>query len=333
MRIAKKALLLAVQRGVNVVDAFSTDLYTGNGSTQTTTNGIDLAGKGGLVWQKNRDQVIGHVLTDSVRGITKFLRSETTDSEGSTTSNITSLNSDGFSIATAYNSSGINYASWTFRQAPKFFDIVQYTGDGVAGRQIAHDLGVAPGMIVVKRLDGADNWYVWHRQGNNGIDGNARAALNDSGQFTSPDDGTVWGDGSSYIQPSKSEFTTRGVNNASGGSYIAYLFAHDPSDSGIIQCGSYVGNGSTNGPVIDLGWEPQWLLVKRTDSTGDWFIHDYKRDTVNPRNVYLKPNTSDAEAAGRDIDFAATGFQPKTTDVNVNASGGTYIYCAIKAPE
>lgn len=316
----------AAKGGVAAEDVFSTTLYTGNAGTQTITNGIELAGEGGLVWQKNRDQVVGHVLTDSVRGITKILRSETTDSEGSTTSNITSLNSDGFSIATAYNSSGINYASWTFRQAPKFFDIVQYTGDGTSGRQIAHDLGAEPGMVIVKTMSAASSWAVLHHSLSLGSVGRLNSAIafetskNDFSN-TAPDDEAF------YVSVSG------GSLNYTGHTYIAYLFAHDPSDSGVIQCGSYTGNGSSNGPVIDLGWEPQWLLVKRSDSTGDWFIIDNQRSPTNPRNAYLEPNTADAEAAGRDVDFAATGFQPKTTDANVNARGGTYIYCAIKAPE
>lgn len=327
MRIPKKALLLAVQRGVAAEDVFSTDLYTGNSSTQTITNGIDLAGEGGLVWIKERTSVLGardHALFDTERGALDLLESNTTDASFNATKTLTAFNVDGFDLGQDGDFGRVNYttaeyASWTFRQAPKFFDIVQYTGDGVAGRQIAHDLGVAPGMVAKKVLSGTGGWVNTH----------ISLTKDQFVRFNTTDAAATFTDVGLNDDAS---FSVEG-SNATGETYIAYLFAHDPSDSGIIQCGSYTGNGSTTGPVIDLGWEPQWLLVKRTDSTGDWFIHDYKRDTVNPRNAYLEPNTSDAEAAGRDVDFAATGFQPKTTDANVNASGGTYIYCAIKAPE
>jgi hypothetical protein len=324
--------MLTAAGGLQVEDAFSTTLYTGNGATQTINNGIDLAGEGGLVWIKNRYAVANHSLTDTRRGARDILISDRTDPELQNRDEaVNQFFESGFEVTGTTNQSnagGSTYVSWTFRQAPKFFDIVQYTGDGVAGRQIAHDLGAEPGMIVVKRLDGADNWYVWHRQGNNGIDGNARAALNDSGQFTSPDDGTVWGDGSSYIPPSKSEFTTRGVNNAPGGSYIAYLFAHDPSDSGIIQCGSFVN--MSPGQTVNLGWQPQYIMVKRTDGADNWVVIDTARGFSENDDRYLFPNSSQGESGGvgaSSLTPTATGFKFDTT------YSGIYIYMAIKAPE
>jgi hypothetical protein len=127
------------------------------------------------------------------------------------------------------------------------------------------------------------------------------------------------------------------ATNVNGVTYVAYLFAHDAggfgddgSENGI-SCGSYTGNGSATGPTVTLGYEPQWLMIKRADSTGDWIILDSKRDVSNPRDKFLEPNTSDAEATGNDVDFNATSFQLKTTSATVNASGGTYIYVAIRA--
>lgn len=317
----------AAKGGVAAEDVFSTTLYTGNAGTQTITNGIELAGEGGLVWQKNRDQVVGHVLTDSVRGITKILRSETTDSEGSTTSNITSLNSDGFSIATAYNSSGINYASWTFRQAPKFFDIVQYTGDGVIGRQIAHDLGVAPGMIVVKRLDSTGEWSVYHKS----LTSTKYMYLDGTG-------GAVTGSGYWNNQEPTDSLFYLGSDfdvNVPGSSYIAYLFAHEPSDSGIIQCGSYTGNGTGSTTDVTIGWRPQYLMIKASSTTGDWVVIDSERglgETSAPSS--LNPNLSASEGNAFIITQLSDGFRVgQDSSTNLNLNGQSYIYLAIRAPE
>jgi hypothetical protein len=145
-----------------VDDVFSTYLYTGNGSTQTITNGIDLAGKGGMTWCKDRDLGGNHGLFDTVRGVSTSLSSNLTDAQYySAGTMLTSFNSNGFSLGPNYlaiNSSGIKYASWTFREAAKFFDVVTYTGTG-ANRTIAHNLGSVPGCIIVKRTDTAGDWH------------------------------------------------------------------------------------------------------------------------------------------------------------------------------
>jgi hypothetical protein len=129
-----------------------------------------------------------------------------------------------------------------------------------------------------------------------------------------------------------------GATNGSGGTFVAYLFAHDPlgpsgdGSDGLIACGSYTGNGSTNGPEITLGWEPQWILVKNASGATDWWIVDTMRGMpVGGNDWRLRPNTSDADNNG-DPFFApiATGFKLETASFNVNFSGNTYIYIAIR---
>jgi len=149
-----------------VEDVFSTYLYTGNNSTQTITNGIDLSGEGGLVWFKRRSTARAHILIDTERGNTSYLQSnENLPAETGITNAITSFNSDGFSI---YDQQDINgnaetVASWTFRKAEKFFDVVTYTGNGVTGRAVSHNLGVAPAVIIVKNLSTSNRaWQVYH---------------------------------------------------------------------------------------------------------------------------------------------------------------------------
>lgn len=326
MRIAKKALLLAVQRGVTAVDVFSTTLYTGNGSTQTITNGIDLAGEGGLVWIKARSSAYDHFLTDTLRGKGLFLKTNSTDQELDDSSNwVTgSFNSDGFTVpgvsSTYYNrNDGTTYASWTFRQAPKFFDIVQYTGDGTSGRQIAHDLGVAPGMIVVKRLDASNSWLTYHR-----TLGATQFVKLETTEAAAPSTNT-WND----TEPTDSIFTLGTANNASGGSYIAYLFAHDQSDSGIIQCGSF--STDANGEAsVSLGWSPQWVLIKRTDSSGNWYLLDTERGWGSSSDPFFFANSAGEETAG--FDFGSPnpdGFEI----LNSIGASANFIYMSIRAPE
>ena len=146
-----KALAASVSAGpkVYVEDVFSTWLYTGTGSTQTITNGIDLSGKGGLVWIKNRDTTTfpQHTLIDTTRGGANWLNTSSTNAQTADPGNIlSSYNADGFTLLSSgrVNPNGINYASWTFRKAAKFFDVVTYTGTG-ANTTISHNLGSIPG--------------------------------------------------------------------------------------------------------------------------------------------------------------------------------------------
>jgi hypothetical protein len=309
-------------------EVFSATLYTGNGSTQTITNGIDLDGEGGLVWTKDRTNGLSHALYDTARGGGSELSTNTTGA-ASSESGVAFLSTGySFGARSLLNFNGGAYVSWTFRKAPKFFDIVTYTGDGVAGRTVAHNLGSVPGVMIVKCTSATESWRVYHRS--LGASENLKLDSTEAAQTNEE----PW----NFTAPTATEFTLAQYNssNGSGKTYVAYLFAHDAGGFGTssengISCGSYTGNGSATGPTVTLGYEPQWLMIKRADSTGDWIILDSKRDVSNPRDKFLEPNTSDAEATGNDVDFNATSFQLKTTSATVNASGGTYIYVAIRA--
>ena len=331
---------------LNVEDVFSTYLYTGtndDGPTpaQTITNGIDLSGEGGMVWIKARDYSANHALVDTVRGNTKYLESSTTSAEKTTSVGITAFNSNGFSLGAdntwQFNTNNAyvsEYASWTFRKAPKFFTCVEYTGTGSA-QTIAHNLGTDVGTIIVKRTDSTSDWSVWHR----GY-GGAGGVLNLNESWAGFTGQNHW----NSTLPTSTEFSLGAVNavNASGGTYVAYLFAHNDGDGGfgpdgdadIIKCGSYTGNGSTTGPVIDLGFEPQWLLIKRASGgTGDWFLVDAMRGLPNGGDYSkpLFPSTSAAENQyGAKIDILPTGFQPRQASLYINDGSSTYIYIAIR---
>ena len=341
-----RATLKAIQaaagnagEAVYVDDVFSTYLYEGNGSTQTITNGIDLSGEGGLVWIKNRDNgARHHGLFDTVRGATKALYSNQTWSEGTESTGLTVFNSNGFSLGSSadFNGNNESHVGWTFRKQPGFFDVVTYTGNSqsVSGvnQTISHNLGTEPGMIIVKRTDGSRDWMVYHRS----LGATKYLNLNNTGAETTTDH--------AWVQtPTSTEFYVGqdyGVNGTNH-EYVAYLFAHDAQDFGtdsdesIIKCGSYTGNGSTTGPVINLGWEPQWLLVKSTTTASDsWILMDTMRGIVTGQDgPYLWPNSSSQEyTANVNFDVTPTGFAINTTHESHNGSGQNYIYVAIRRP-
>jgi hypothetical protein len=316
-----------------VEDVFSTYLYTGNGSTQTITNGIDLAGEGGLVWQKLRDATTSHALIDTARGGSYYNESNSAFSQdpiGATT-----FNSNGYSLGSGngrWNANGYTYVSWTFRKAPKFFDVVTYTGNDVAGRTVAHNLGSVPGCIIVKNITSdARSWEVFHTS----LGPTKAMQLDLTTSATTSID--YWNNTS----PTSTEFTV-GINNTVNTgthSYVAYLFAHnaggfgDDNEQNVISCGSFTTDGS-GVSTVNLGYEPQWVLLKRSNGAGSWALLDTMRGWDHSASKRLQANVSDAEEnytfAGGSLGVpTATGFTTKGAVIDSNA---TYIYIAIRRP-
>ena len=313
-----------------IEQVFSTYLYEGNGATQTITNGIDLSTKGGLVWLKSRGIVQDHGLTDTVRGADKFLRSNTTAAQQTIATGITSFNANGFSIGSTFNSNTppATYVSWTFREQAKFFDVVTYTGNGSASRNISHNLGSVPGCIFIKSTSGTYNWYVYHRS-----TGNAQALI--LNLAIASGSSNAW----NSTTPTSTVFSVDNSSevNENGQTYVAYLFAHDAGGFGqlstenVISCGSYTGNGSATGPVVTLGYEPQWVMIKNTTGTGNWQIMDTMRGmVVVTADSPLQANLANAESSVEYGTPLATGFQITSTSSEVNTSASTYIYIAIR---
>lgn len=306
-----------------VDDVFSTYLYQGNGSTQTINNGIDLAGKGGLVWYKRRNVAEGHGLYDTARGTGKILITNATDAQYSPYNGVSAFNSNGFSLGSDHgNANAATYASWTFRRSPKFFDVVTYTGNGTVSRDIAHSLGIKPGMIFTKRLNTAGSWTGYHQS--LGYTKRIYLDLTNAASVNV----VTW-----VKEPTATHFTI-GSENTNGDTYVAYLFAHDPSADGIIQCGSYIANGTDQD--ITLGWEPQFILLKRATNTGDWIMLDTVRNWSHGTESYLKPNSSSGEDNGNsDGHPTATGFRIQGTGnlgLAYAGSNQTMIYLAIRRP-
>jgi len=316
---------------VYIESVFSTYLYTGNGSTQTITNGIDLSGKGGLVWIKDRAGTYSgqaHQLTDTVRGYNSQLSSNSTGSASSNTNYVSSFSSTGFVLgnSSSVNGTSTTWASWTFRKQAKFFDIVTYTGDGTTGQVINHNLGSVPGCIIVKNYGAAGyDWKVWHRLGNSSGTAAGVGNLNTTSAFSNA--ATDW-----FPSVTSTSFTVsstgNGVNN-NGNTFVAYLFAHDAGGFGaagtdnVISCATFTGPNQT----VTLGYEPQWILYKDTAAAGtSWQIIDNMRGMSLTDSARLFPNSSGSEVTGSQwITPTATGFI-----TGASFAANTFIYIAIR---
>lgn len=317
-----------------VDDVFSIDLWDGDGaSTRTITNGIDLAGEGGMVWGKTRSTSVAHVIADTENGVSKNLFTNTDDAledRGTGNGSVDQFNSNGFTIGNSnnfINYSGHTACSWTFRKCPGFFDVVTYTGNGSSsGQTISHSLGSTPGSIWIKRTSAAEDWCVYHRS--IGTAGHVR--LNKTSVYTT---------NQKFANVTSTSFDVYDSDvmiNGSGDTYVAYIFAHDDQsfgddgDEAIIKCGSYTGDGTSDGSkTVDLGFEPQWILTKRSDAVDNWHVCDVMRgQTMEGYTQRLRANTSAAESANSGAVPTSTGFKLYSD----NSNGGTFIYIAIRRP-
>ena len=318
---------------------FNTKLYTGNGSTQSIT-GVGF--KPDWIWGKNRDGANSHWVNDVIRGVDiRLIPNETGAEDTPGTAIVTSFDSDGFSLGsnTEGNANANDYVSWNWKangtgssntdgsitstvsaNTTSGFSIVSYTGNGTAGATIGHSLGVKPSMIIVKSRDSAQHWRVYHSS----LGATKMIRLSSNGaEVTSS---VEWNN----TEPTSSLFTvgSDGSVNASGDTYIAYCFAEK---KGFSKFGSYVGNGSTDGSFIYTGFKPAFTIIKRsTDGTESWILQDNKRSPANPSDVFLAPNSSDADntTTNAHIDYLSNGFKLRHSDTRGNTSGITYIYMA-----
>ena len=320
-------------------DYFNTKLYAGNNGTQSIT-GIGFAPD--WVWIKNRDTTDNNVLYDTVRGVQKRLISNNTDAEATKTNGLTAFGSDGFSLGSAGESNDNNLVSWNWKAGTSFtndasgtgigtidstgsvntdagFSIISYTGTGSNGT-VAHGLGVAPTMIIVKNRNTTNGWEVF-----NASLGATKVILLDRDEAAQTSSSS-WNN----TAPTTSVFSigTAAGTNGNGNSLIAYCFAEK---QGYSKFGSYTGNGSTDGIFVYTGFKPAWLVAKRTNDTGAWYTVDNKRDTFNVTHKWLDLDSSDAEntsSAALNVDFLSNGFKNRTSNNSRNGSGQSYIYMA-----
>jgi hypothetical protein len=331
---------------LNPREHFDAKTYIGNAFTgQTLTTGFET----GLVWAKDRGTAYHHAIYDSVRGIGKTLVSSSTNAETTESAGrgVTAFGSTGVTLGGdpdvsigSINASGENYVSWNWKaggtgvsntagsitstvsaNVEAGFSIVTYTGTG-ANATVGHGLGVAPKMVIVKQRDsGTNHWQVYHE----GAGAGYTLFLNLTDARLS--DATAW----NSTAPSSTVVSlgTRDTANGNGRGYVAYCFAEIP---GYSKIGSYVGNGSADGPFVECGFKPRWVLIKRTDVGGyDWYLMDTQRPATLPQWYELYADLSSAEATGpsTELDYLSNGFKLRMTNAGKNANGGTYIFYAI----
>ena len=322
-------------------DYFNTLLRNGTGTGNTAVTGVGF--QPDLVWQKRRNTTGNHFWTDSVRGSSKKIYSNTTDAEDTDANWVVSFDSDGYTMGSSDYGTSDTVASWNWlaggtassntdgsitssvsANTTAGFSIVKYTGNATSGATVGHGLGVVPKMILVKNLDAAENWSVYH----DSIGNTKFLRLNQTNATTTSS--TIWND----TTPTSSVFTVgNGASvNGSGNDLIAYCFAEK---KGYSKFGSYTGNGSTDGTFIFCGFKPAYVLTKSSsDGTKHWVCWDNKRaNTYNPQNERILTNTSNVayESDTRAIDFLSNGFKMRdngTDSSSANSSGSTQIYMA-----
>jgi hypothetical protein len=291
-------------------------------------------GDGGMVWTKDRvnggSSIYHHIMDTEATGLNKTLWPNDTSALYSSYG-ASSWNGDGYTVnmsgSAGLNNTSGDYVSWTWKKQPKFFDIQTFTVPSAGTDQtISHSLDTTVGFVITKLTSSASGWYAFHTSRPNKYltlnTNSAEGSWTWSSDSTEIDIGAFWS--TAYA----------------GETGVAYFFAHNDGDANfgstedqdIIKCGSYTGNGSTDGPEIDLGFEPQLVLLKVTSQTSNWLIFDNMRGIFSGGNdAILYPDENYAEAAPAPIlDLLPTGFKLTSSSASVNGSGGNYIYMAIR---
>ena len=323
----------------------NTKLYTGTGSSNAQT-GVGF--QPDWLWIKNRNNTQRHNILDAVRGVTKRISSNTTDAQATNSYLLSSFNSDGFTLGTdqdgfGTNTNGNTYAAWNWKangqgssntdgsinttytsaNTTAGFSINQYTGTG-SNATVGHGLGVAPKMVIVKKISGTSQWYTYHASlgATKYLDLQSTAAESTSS--------ANWNN----TAPTTTVFSlgTNSNVNASGQTYIAYCFAEV---KGFSQISKYIGNGNADGTFIYTGFKPSFVMFKKSSATGNWFMMNNKMFPANGVNAsggdqkYLYANTDNNEQGGYgQTDILSNGFKFRSADGDLNGSGVTYIYMA-----
>ncbi|MGE4194725.1 MAG: hypothetical protein AB7E51_15165 [Pseudodesulfovibrio sp.] len=287
-------------------------LRTGSGAQESVTS---LPFAPDFVNIKSRSNQDIWVLSDTVRGANRQVNTNYTAVEASNTEMVTAFLSGGYSLGTnvAVNRSGGKFVDVALKAAPESgLDIVQYTGDGLAGRTIAHDLNKAPTFIMVKRLDAVADWTIYHTA----LGASKVIAFS---YVVAATDSTVWND----TEPDSLNITLGSHTrvNADGGEYIAYIF----TDSDIFRAWSFVGNAAADGAFVDIGGRPLSLLFYKNAEWGSspWYNYDAVRDPNNSTDDILNPNLYAVEQtnqANYKIVFTSRGFKPLTSNAGYNSS-------------
>jgi len=312
---------------------YKTKIYTGDNSATQAQTGVGF--QPDFTWIKCRSATEGHVWTDSVRGATKYLISNTNSAEVTNTDSLKSFDSDGFTVGNAGVTGDSNtYVSWNWKagtttgiagspsitptgysfNATSGCSVINWAGTGSNGT-LPHGLGAVPQMIIVKRLEGS-NWMCGHVAAgwtSNWVFNEAEGvSANTRWQDTTPTSTLFYLDGDTTV-------------NNTGSTYIGYCFA---PVKGYSAFGKYIGNGLANGPFIYTGFRPAWLMVKRFATGTNWNVNDDQRLGYNEDNNSLYPNNNAAGNTDNNTNLVSNGFKHISSEANCNTDGGEYLYSA-----
>ena len=311
---------------------FNTVIYTGNGNSSRPVVGTGF--QPDWLWIKKRNAGRSHTLTDSSRGLTKYLEADDTGSEGTFTDKVLSVQSDGFTVGdnSSVNATNDTYVAWQWKanggttssntdgnvtvtlqaNTTAGFSIGTFTSNGNTSGTIGHGLGARPDIVITKERDDTGNWNVIVPD----YAGNEMAFLQSNAAF---------GAASGINTVGASTFTDG--DGADSNDRVFFAFR---SIQGYSKIGQYIGNGNANGPFVYTGFKPAWLLIKNASSAGNsWCLLDNKRQGSNPENDFLFTNASDAESvnlSNHGFDFLSNGFKNRGT--GQNDDGDTFIYVA-----
>jgi hypothetical protein len=309
---------------------FDVSLWTGNGSSQSITNG---GFQPDWVWTKSRSVSQDSRLVDVLRGVSKALYSQLTIQEATESTGITSFNASGFSVGSgSSNTNAVTYVGWQWKangtgvtntsgsitstvsaNTTSGFSVVTYTGVA-ADSTVGHGLGVAPSMIIAKsKTNSGTNWVVYHTS----------LGINKTMIFTSSGEIGItgyWG----TANPTSTVFGVKNGYDNNAGNMVAYCFA---PVAGYSAFGTYTGNLSTDGPFVFCGFRPRFVMIKRSDGgVGNWQMYDTSANPYNVVGNYQTANLSNAEEYYLSLDILSNGFKLRNVDTGINGSGNTYIY-------
>ena len=324
-------------------------LYTGTNANLSVNNGTNTAigttFQPDFLWIKQRSAASSNLLFDSTRGVTHPLWSDLTAAEGTATAGtgLTSLNTNGWTLGTdistagSTNINGNTYVGWQWKangtgvsntsgsitstvsaNTTAGFSVVTFTAPASGNFTVGHGLNASPAMMILKDRSAVVSWTVWHKS----LSNPAQSYLALSNTNAVGANTTVWGN----TAPTSTVMTlgVGGAMNASDAT-VAYCFSEV---AGYSAFESYTGNGLADGPFVYTGFRPRFVMVKRTDSTGNWQMLDTSRLGYNSSNYSLFANLTNAESYNVVTDILSNGFKIRDTGTDVNASGGTYIYAA-----
>ena len=333
-------------------DHFVTTLYTGTNST----NEKDIGFAPDFLWFKHRNGGSDHVLYDSIRGANGGIKSNSADTENTSANSsqdLMSFDNDGFTVGVgsqfgSVNSSGHTIVAWAWKgggtavtnnngqitssvsaNTDAGFSIVTYTGSN-SGETVGHGLNSAPEMIWVKGRSVGHNWAVYHQSAQE-LTANDFFELNSTAAGQTGSNPRFLNGTTNTSVPTNTIFN---VNNYSGSStndngttYVAYCFH---SVDGYSKVGRYYGNQNADGPIVNCGFRPAFVLFKNIDTAEIWVMYDNKRDIGNLVDLPLYPNLSNSESAAssRGVDFLSNGFKIRGADTSVNKTSNHHIYLA-----